>query len=803
VKQATATELPLTESSTMKSTTASKNAHVPFSFFSGALAFFQHSIETSIKEYLAEGYQASQSDLINLLRGARMLSDEGCTLYDSTSFRTTVKKVISLRSERAPGNTLEHIHEAALLLSELHRNHSPAKGFSASLHDLLDSTTFGDRLDADKTDNIRHRPGPIDYELMWLLAETWRLRQLPLAYATLEKYCRRDLARLSSERLNKHHRYLGFFSLMPAPLPDIADDILLQHLFRSNYLRSTINSDPWKFFEQVCLYLTHRPNDAARQFLTVLLQKEIERHLASSRYHERATLLDTTVEICRVLRLFLLVATMSTKPKREKRLLVGKPIWTTASVVSITSGQLLPANAPETTYSMGTFILDKIQPDALFISPDIHWAKKYTEQKLNHRVLQEKGATALLCSNFHPDITGDIPIIQVRNTYTAMLKLALENRRRYSGKVIGVTGSVGKTSTSTMIQRLLSRSHPTYKNLDYFNHQTGVPKSVANIPQTASFAIIEMGMGQPQSILPKSVLARPDIALVTDIQHDHMEFHQSIDSIIATKMEILEGLPANGTMILNRDSEHYPHMLGIAKARRPKLRLLGFGEHPLADVRALAIDIQPGHSDVEVMIDGERRHYRLSMPGRHMVQNSLAALATLVALQLDMTNYLPVFEEIRPVSGRNELIDLRLSAEKTIYIINDVFNTNPASMRSSFHLLSLMNPKGQGRRIMVAEGMEELGEKIVEYHQSLAVDANRSRINIFFTIGKHIEYLGKELQAPIVHQHFPSWEQLFNTLLGSLNNGDLVCFKGTAREGVVEKILKALLAQGQQTSAYD
>jgi UDP-N-acetylmuramoyl-tripeptide--D-alanyl-D-alanine ligase len=783
----------------MKSTTAPEKTHDPLLFFLRSMAFFQHSIEASINEYLADGYQATQNEQINILRGARMLSDEGCPLYDSTPFRTTVEKVISRSSERATRNTLEHIHRAALLLSELHRNHSPANGFSASLQDLLNGTTFGDHLDADKTDNIRHRRGPLNYELMWLLAETWRLRQLSLAYTTLEKYCRRDLAHLSPERLNKSHRYLGFFSLMPAPLPDIADDILLQHLFRSNYLRSTINSDPWKFFEQVCLYLIHRPNDAAWQFLTVLLQKEIERHLASSRYHERTTLLDTRVEICGVLRLFLFVANISAKPKREKRLLVGKPIWTTASVVSITSGQLFPANAPETTYSMGTFILDKIQPDALFVSPDIHWSKKYAEQKLNLGVLQEKGVTALLCSNFHPDITGGTPIIQVRNTYTAMLKLALENRRRYSGKIIGVTGSVGKTSTSTMIQQLLSQSHPTYKSHDYFNHQTGVPKSVANIPQTASFAIIEMGMGQPQTILPKSVLARPDIALVTDIQHDHMEFHQSIDSIIATKMEILEGLPPNGTMILNRDSEHYPHMLGIVKARRPKLRLLGFGEHPLADVRALAIDIQPGHSDVEVMIDGERLHYRLSMPGRHMVQNSLAALATLVALQLDVADYLSVFEKISPVSGRNELIDLRLSAEKTIRIINDVFNTNPASMKSSFHLLSIMHPKDRGRRIMVAEGMEELGEKIVEYHQSLAVDANRSRINIFFTTGKHIECLGKELQAPIIHQHFPSWEQLLNTLLESLNDGDLVCFKGTAREGVVKKVLKALLAQGQQT----
>ena len=379
----------------------------------------------------------------------------------------------------------------------------------------------------------------------------------------------------------------------------------------------------------------------------------------------------------------------------------------------------------------------------------------------------------------------------VRNTFSAMLKLALENRKRYMGKIIGITGSVGKTTTASMIHDILSHYGRSYKNISIFNHQTGVPKSVANIPQDSDYAIIEMGMGHPGTILTKTVLVRPHIAIVTEIQHDHMAFHDSINSVIETKLEIVDGLESDGTVILNRDSPYYAYMLGILHAKE-FFRIVTFGENPLADIRATLIKVYPNYSEIEIEIHGKGYRYRLSLPGMHMALNSLAALAVLNELGLNVEEVLIHFRTLLPATGRNEIFEISLSDGKTIQVIDDSFNANPASMRSSFHILSLMAPKDNGRRIMVVGDMGELGGKSKKYHEALAEDVNHSKIDIFFSVGKFSQFLNDRITTKIEHRHFSSSNELRDILLKTLQNGDVVSFKGSAREGDIQEILKSI-----------
>jgi len=115
-----------------------------------------------------------------------------------------------------------------------------------------------------------------------------------------------------------------------------------------------------------------------------------------------------------------------------------------------------------------------------------------------------------------------------------------------------------------MVTSLLGVHGEVYKNIANFNHQPGVPKSIANVPRTARYAVIEMGMGAKRTILPKAVMVRPHTAVVTDIQADHMEFHESVTSVVTTKMEIIWGVESGGTVVLNRDSEYFATLHGLA-----------------------------------------------------------------------------------------------------------------------------------------------------------------------------------------------------------------------------------------------
>jgi UDP-N-acetylmuramoyl-tripeptide--D-alanyl-D-alanine ligase len=175
-----------------------------------------------------------------------------------------------------------------------------------------------------------------------------------------------------------------------------------------------------------------------------------------------------------------------------------------------------------------------------------------------------------------------------------------------------------------------------------------------------------------------------------------------------------------------------------------------------------------------------------------MALNSLAVLAVLYELGVDFEDALLRFQTLLPTAGRNEIFELSMKNGETVQVIDDSFNANPASMRSSFHILSLMNPKNGGRRVMVVGDMGELGEKSKEYHEGLALDVNRSKIDIFYSVGKYTPYLNNKIKDRIDHRHFSSSGELGAVLIEILQDGDIVSFKGSARAGDVKKVIAQL-----------
>jgi len=651
----------------------------------------------------------------------------------------------------------------------------------------------------------RRTPSPLLYEYLLLLSDICLTLGDEQAIERLHLFFHNFMRQKNYHDICKYHRILGFLAVPPATYKDIAKDIILQHLFRINYMRSALKKDPYRFLEQLYLNLSQIPEATIYNFGSALLVRQAETFNQRIRFIPMESILQEMLQLTGILQLHMSIkenCLNSLQPFSDKDLFSWEDSHAAAE---ITSGQLLPQESTTQNYSKTTFISDQIEQPTLFVAADRNWSKKYQSRVNDNSKPFNLGAKTVITSTTPTLIQDNQQFILVKNTFSALLKLAIANRRNYSGKVIALTGSVGKTSTATMLHDILANFGSTYKNISFFNHQTGVPKSVANIPRSSDYSVIEMGMGRPMSILPKTLLTRPHIAIVVEIQHDHMEFHDSIDSVIQTKMEIIEGLAPGGAVILNRDSLHFPTMLGIAHAKGVS-RILTFGEHPLADIRATSISLLPDCSHIEIDICGKKTAYNLSLPGAHMAMNSLAVCAALNQLGVDLKEAAPWFASLKPASGRNEIFTAKLDSGKYIKIINDSFNANPSSMRSSFHILSLTEPEKSGKRIMVIGDMGELGPNTRKYHEDLAADVNNSGIDVVLSIGEFTRYLDSKIRHDIEHHHFSTAEDLKSRLLNSMDDGDVIAVKGSARGQELEKLIhyfKSLPSGTERTTSAE
>ncbi len=643
-----------------------------------------------------------------------------------------------------------------------------------------------------KTGKQTHPPECHTQQYLWLLVDLWHGMQDREALTRLRMYLDNTLEQTRYDRLCKAYHLAGFFSVSGGNHLSVAEDIVLQNLFHSNDLKSALAAKPWLLFEQICLFLCISPNQSIFKFVLNLFKKQIESTLAP--HHgalappERP---EELLELTNALSLFWAATEQENSATVDASASNGRFSLTTENTARNTGGIVFPTNSKTRQFSITTYITNQIIPEALYITADRNWSRRHRQGAERSEKPFSMGAGAVLTETLPANPGQQHQFIIVPNTFTALIKLALQNRRAYRGKVIGITGSVGKTSTATMLHDILMPFAATYQNIARFNHEAGVPKSVANIPGESRYAIIEMGMGRPLSILPKTVLARPHIGVVVDIQHDHMEFHDTIGSIIETKLDIADGLEPGGTLILNRNSRYFSHMLGCATERRID-RIITFGEHADADIWAKTITLHSDFSDLDIEIRGRTYQYRLGLPGKHMALNSLAVCGVLLALDLDLNNAVDLFRSLRPAEGRNERFEAVLDNGRIVKVIDDSFNANPASMRSSFHVLALCQPTGAGRRIMVIGDMGELGAGTKKFHEDLAEPILNAGIDMVFSIGTYTRHLNTKLGGHIACYHFETTEQLQNKLCAVLRDGDVISFKGSARTDEVKKIVTIL-----------
>ena len=474
-------------------------------------------------------------------------------------------------------------------------------------------------------------------------------------------------------------------------------------------------------------------------------------------------------------------------------------LWTSAEAVAATGGQ-----STSVWQANGVSIDTRtIAPGDLFVAlKDVRDGHDFVAQAL------QKGAAAALVSRRPEGLAADAPLLIVDDVLGALERLGTAARARTRARVVGITGSVGKTSTKEMLRAILAGQGRVHAAEASYNNHWGVPLTLARLPADADFAVIEIGMNHPGEIAPLSRMARPDVIMITTVAAAHLEAFESLEGIAHEKASIMEGLVPGGVAILNADIPTTPILL--AKAAETGARAVLFGQSETAAYRMISARLVEDATVVQAERHGNALLFKVRSPGLHFALNALGALAVAEALGADPTIAACDIGQWQPPLGRGtrERILLDRVEETSFDLIDDAFNANPASMAASLDVLIAARPRngvgrvGTGRRIAILGDMLELGPTEIDLHRAIARHPGLSAVTTIHCVGPRM----KALHADLPRGQRGEWAETATDLARHarhlIDAGDVVLVKGS-KGSRVSLVVDALRQLGQGSAATE
>ena len=391
--------------------------------------------------------------------------------------------------------------------------------------------------------------------------------------------------------------------------------------------------------------------------------------------------------------------------------------------------------------------------------------------------LRAGAALAVVERGKREQFASDAPLLMVDDVLGALVELAHAARARLQGQVIAVTGSVGKTSTKEALRLVLSAQGQTHASAASFNNHWGVPLSLARCPETARFAVFEIGMNHAGEIQPLVKMARPHVAIITTVEPVHLEFFAGIEAIADAKAEIFEGVVEGGAVVLNRDNPQFARLARRAKELGIQ-RVVSFGADAKSDARLIDVSLQAACSAVHADIFGHEVTYKVGMPGRHMAMNSLAVLAAAALAGADLALASLSLSQLEPAAGRGVRSTLELAGGAAT-LIDESYNANPASMAAALSVLGQAAIGPHGRRIAVLGDMLELGAAAADLHRGLNEAIKASRIDLVYCCGPLMRNLWEALSTGKRGGYADSAANLEMQVVAAIRAGDAIMIKGS------------------------
>jgi UDP-N-acetylmuramoyl-tripeptide--D-alanyl-D-alanine ligase len=356
------------------------------------------------------------------------------------------------------------------------------------------------------------------------------------------------------------------------------------------------------------------------------------------------------------------------------------------------------------------------------------------------------GAAAAIVTHV-PEGTAAYPLFVVADVQKALEAIGQHQRTQMHGKVIAITGSVGKTTSSYACALAFSALGKTHHSEGSFNNHLGVPITLARMPKTSAYAVCEVGMNHAGEILGLTSQIRPDIAIITTIEAVHLEHFGTLEKIADAKAEIFAGMSTQGIAILNRDNSQFER-LSAAAQRAGVGRTLSFGEDATCDIRLISYQEGEQVYDIEADVCGQRVRYQIGIAGLHHARNTLGVLGAVYAAGGDVSAAATALKALTPRQGRGQHYPMAITLageSRPLYLIDESYNASPVATRAAIKVLGDVGKQKKLFTVAVLANMYELGPQGPQMHAELAASIQAQGIDGVVTVGALMENLYEAL----------------------------------------------------------
>lgn len=422
---------------------------------------------------------------------------------------------------------------------------------------------------------------------------------------------------------------------------------------------------------------------------------------------------------------------------------------------------------PESLVSEVSIDSRSLKNDSIFlaINGKIHDGHDYINQAL------ENGAKFVFIEHekFKLENPNNLKrIIKVPSTLNALKKLAIFRRRKFEGKVFGITGSIGKTTTKEMLARVCMNFGKTSYSQKSYNNYIGVLLSLSNLNKNSQFGIFEVGMNHSGEIEQLTELIKPDIAVITVITESHIGNLGSLRAIFKEKSSILNKLLPGGKLVMNLDSRFSKEMINLAK--RLGFESITFGRNKYAKFQLITLDEDKIklNSKIKFLFNNKVFYFTLPFIGFYRALGALSIIASLYSVGIsDIQKICDILSEFLLPDGRGSIYRLFINSNNNITIINDCYNSSPTALKASLYDLNFITPENNGRKLAIIGDMKELGLYTPYFYKDLRRYIDKMKfINYFICCGKDIKLFYDSLPLELRG----GYEELVQNILPIIDN---------------------------------